>query len=78
MWRRESGQLLGAHVVGEQALEIVHMVAAGMTSGMTVEQLATLEIAYPTYAAILGLAARHVVAVQGGLALDPEWRALTR
>ena len=34
---RDDGALLGVHVVGEQALEIVHIVAAGMASGMTVD-----------------------------------------
>ncbi|MFN2164931.1 MAG: hypothetical protein ACK2U9_01565, partial [Anaerolineae bacterium] len=66
------------HVVGEQALEIVHMVAAGMASGMTVDQLAALEIAYPTYAAVLGLAARRIAAELGRMTVDPEWRALSR
>jgi pyruvate/2-oxoglutarate dehydrogenase complex dihydrolipoamide dehydrogenase (E3) component len=74
---RESGRLLGAHVVGEQALEIVHMAAAGMASRMTAKELATLEIAYPTYAAVLGLAARRIAAKVGQMQLDPEWRALT-
>jgi pyruvate/2-oxoglutarate dehydrogenase complex dihydrolipoamide dehydrogenase (E3) component len=75
---RETGRLLGAHVVGEQALEIVHMVAAGMASGMTVDQLAALEIAYPTYTAVLGLAARRIAAELGRMTVDPEWRALSR
>ncbi|MBK6709498.1 MAG: hypothetical protein IPG51_04030 [Chloroflexi bacterium] len=30
---RESGQIVGAHVVGEQAVEVVQIVAAGMASG---------------------------------------------
>ena len=40
---RATQQFIGVHVVGEQALEIVHVVAAGMASGMTVQQLANLE-----------------------------------
>ena len=59
---RETHRLLAAHVVGEQALEIVHVVAAGMAAGMWVEQLAELQIAYPTFTAILGLTARRIVA----------------
>ena len=72
----QSHQLLAAHVVGEQALEIVHLVAAGMAAGMTVEQLAELQIAYPTFTAVLGLAARRIVTELGGLPLAPEWRVL--
>ncbi len=74
----ESHRLLGAHVVGEQALEVVHLVAAGMAAEMRVEQLARLELAYPTYTAIIGLAARRVVRDLGGMALAPEWSALGR
>jgi dihydrolipoamide dehydrogenase len=72
----ESHRLLGAHVVGEQALEVVHLVAAGMAADMRVEQLAGLELAYPTYIAIIGLAARRVVHDLGGMAVAPEWSAL--
>lgn len=73
---RESQRILGAHVVGEQAVEIVQMVAAGMTAGMRVEQLADLEIAYPTYAAIVGLAAREIIRQLGLVPVSKEWRAL--
>ncbi len=73
---RETHRLIAAHVVGEQALEIVHVVAAGMAAGMWVEQLAELQIAYPTFTAILGLTARRIVAELGVTPLAPEWRAL--
>jgi pyruvate/2-oxoglutarate dehydrogenase complex dihydrolipoamide dehydrogenase (E3) component len=74
----ENHRILGAHVAGEQALEIVHIVAAGMASDMWVEQLAELEIAYPTYTAIIGLAARKIVRQLGVVPLAPEWRSLER
>jgi pyruvate/2-oxoglutarate dehydrogenase complex dihydrolipoamide dehydrogenase (E3) component len=73
---QENHRILGAHVVGEQALEITQLVAAGMTADMWVEQLAELEIAYPTYAGILGLAARHLVRDLGVMPLSPQWQAL--
>lgn len=69
-------QIIGAHVVGEQALEIVQMVATGMAGGLRVEQLAELEIAYPTLAAIVGLAARQIVRELGIVPVVPEWRSL--
>jgi dihydrolipoamide dehydrogenase len=75
---RETHRILGAHVVGEQALEIIQLVAAGMTADMWVEQLADLELAYPTYTAIIGLAARNLVRDLGVMPLAPEWRALGR
>jgi hypothetical protein len=57
---RGSRRILGAHVVGEQAVEVVQLIAAGMAAGMTVEELADLELAYPTFTAIVGLAARRL------------------
>jgi pyruvate/2-oxoglutarate dehydrogenase complex dihydrolipoamide dehydrogenase (E3) component len=73
---QETHRILGAHVVGEQALEIVHLVAAAMSADMWVEQLAELEIAYPTYTAVVGLAARQIVRQLGVMPLTAQWRAL--
>jgi len=75
---RQTHRLLGAHVVGEQALEIIHLVAGGMLADMWVEQLAELEIAYPTFTAAVGIAARRIVSELGARPLAPEWRALKR
>lgn len=75
---QETHRILGAHAVGEQALEIVQIVAAGMASDMWVEQLAEMELAYPTFTAIVGLAARRIVRQLGVMPLAPEWRALRR
>ena len=72
---QETHRILGAHVVGEQALEIVHLVAAAMSADMWVEQLAELEIAYPTYTAVVGLAARQIVRELGAMPLAAQWRA---
>lgn len=75
---QETHRILGAHAVGEQALEIVQIVAAGMAADMWVEQLAEMELAYPTFTAIVGLAARRIVRQLGVTPLAPEWRALRR
>jgi dihydrolipoamide dehydrogenase len=72
----ERHRILGAHIVGEQALEAIQLVAAGMAADMWVEQLAEMELAYPTYTAIVGLAARRVVHDLGVMPLAPQWRAL--
>jgi pyruvate/2-oxoglutarate dehydrogenase complex dihydrolipoamide dehydrogenase (E3) component len=58
---RGRGTLIGAHVVGEQAVEVVQIAATAMASGMPVGTLASVEFAYPTYTAIVGLAARQAV-----------------
>jgi hypothetical protein len=49
--------------------------AVGMASGMRVEQLARLEIAYPTYTAVLGSAAQQIVRDLGGSS-TAQWRAM--
>ena len=54
---RKSHLILGAHVVGERAVEVVQLVAAGMATGLRVEQLAAVDLAYPTYVQIVGEAA---------------------
>jgi pyruvate/2-oxoglutarate dehydrogenase complex dihydrolipoamide dehydrogenase (E3) component len=73
---QESHRILGAHVIGEQALEIVQLVGAGMAADMWVEHLAELELAYPTYTAIIGLVARKIVHQLGVVPLSPQWRSM--
>ena len=74
---RGTRQIIGAHVVGEQAVEVVQMITAGMAGNLRIEQYADLEFAYPTFAAIVGLAARQLARELGVLEVAPEWRALS-
>lgn len=74
----ETHRILGAHIVGEQALESIQLVAAGMAADMWVEQLAELELAYPTYTAIIGLTARKIIRELGVMPLAPQWLSLGR
>lgn len=57
---RSSRRVLGAHIVGEQAVEVVQIVATAMRANMPVEELADVELAYPTFTSIVGIAARRV------------------
>lgn len=57
---RENGKILGAHVAGEAAMEVIHLCAAAMAGGLRVEELARIELAYPTYSAVVGKAARTI------------------
>jgi pyruvate/2-oxoglutarate dehydrogenase complex dihydrolipoamide dehydrogenase (E3) component len=59
--------ILGAHAVGENAIEVVQSVTTAMAAGVDVSTLANVRFAYPTYSAIIGLAAR-------GLLSEPEVR----
>ena len=58
---RATHRVVGAHVIGEQAVEVVQIAATAMAAELPVEQLAEIEFAYPTFTSIIGLAARQVV-----------------
>src|SRR5919112_3088819 len=70
---RRSRRILGAHIVGEQAVEVVQIVATAMRAGMPVEQLADVEFAYPTFTAIVGIVARRLLRELGLVAVSPRW-----
>ncbi len=65
--------ILGAHVIGEYSVEIIQMVAACMASGMRVEQLAELQLAYPTFTEAVGMAAQKLVRELGLAPLPQLW-----
>ncbi|WP_159619655.1 dihydrolipoyl dehydrogenase family protein [Arthrobacter zhaoguopingii] len=50
--------ILGAHSVGENAVEVIQAVAAAMAAGTDLATLARVKFAYPTYSAVIGQAAR--------------------
>lgn len=54
---RETQKILGCHVVGERAVEIVQVAAICISTGMRVEDLARVPLSFPTYTGILGRAA---------------------
>ena len=57
---RREHTVLGAHVIGEYSAEIVQMVAACMAANMHVEQIAELQLAYPTFTEAVTMAAQKV------------------
>ena len=61
----DASRLLGAHAVGEEALEVVQAVASAMACSADAATLATLEYAYPTYTSIIGLAAVELLRAAG-------------
>lgn len=62
--------VLGAHAIGEHAVEVVQAVATAMACGGHVDNLAGIELAYPTYTAIVGAAARQLVPDWGQAAMQ--------
>jgi pyruvate/2-oxoglutarate dehydrogenase complex dihydrolipoamide dehydrogenase (E3) component len=69
---RATCTMLGCHVVGERAVEIVQVVAIAIAAGMRVDDLARVPLSFPTYARILGRAA-YQAAQQ--LNLKVSWQA---
>jgi pyruvate/2-oxoglutarate dehydrogenase complex dihydrolipoamide dehydrogenase (E3) component len=57
---RASHAILGGHVLGEYSAETVQTVAACMAAGMTVEQVAELQFAYPTFTEGVSMAAQKI------------------
>jgi len=54
---RATGRILGCHVVGERAVDIVQVVAIAIAGEIRVDQLAKIPLSFPTYAGILARAA---------------------
>ena len=50
---RKSTKILGCHVVGERAVDIVQVAAIIIDAGMRVDELARVPLSFPTYAGIL-------------------------
>jgi len=59
---RPTGILLGAHAIGENALELIQGLAIAMSAGVTLSILASTRLSYPTYSAIVGELARRMLA----------------
>lgn len=53
--------ILGAHATGENAIEVIQSVTTAMAAGVDVSTLAKVRFAYPTYSAVIGLAARALL-----------------
>ena len=70
---RRHRYILGAHVIGEYSVEIIQMVAACMASGMKIEQVAELQLAYPTFTEAVGMAAQKLVRELGLAPLPQLW-----
>jgi pyruvate/2-oxoglutarate dehydrogenase complex dihydrolipoamide dehydrogenase (E3) component len=57
---RESGVILGAHVLGEYSAELIQVAAVCMAAQMSVRRIAELQLAYPTFTQAIGVVALHL------------------
>jgi dihydrolipoamide dehydrogenase len=69
---RKTYKILGCHVVGERAVDIVEVAAIAAAAEMRVDDLARVALSFPTYAGIL---VRVAVKAAQQMNLDVGWRA---
>jgi len=62
---RQTHTILGAHVLGEYAAETVQTVATAIAAEMTVEQVAELQLAFPTFTEGVSMAAQKICRTLG-------------
>ena len=70
---RGDGRVLGGHVVGEYSAEVIQLVAACMASGMSVARIAELQLAYPTFAQGVLIAAQRLARELGMILGVTPW-----
>ncbi len=68
----ETYEILGCHVVGERAVEIIQVAAIAVAAGMRVDTLAQFPLSFPTYTGILG---RVAASAARKLNLRVSWQA---
>ena len=57
---KKTQKLLGAHVLGSYSTEVIQVAATCLATGMTVYEIANLELAFPTFTEALGMAAQRI------------------
>jgi pyruvate/2-oxoglutarate dehydrogenase complex dihydrolipoamide dehydrogenase (E3) component len=73
---RQTHAILGAHVLGEYSAETVQTVAACMAAGLRVEQVAELQLAYPTFTEAVSMAAQKICRAIGVGRFPQAWSFL--
>jgi dihydrolipoamide dehydrogenase len=69
-------QIIGAHVLGEYSAEVIQMVSACMVARMPIEDVAELQLAFPTFTEGVGMAARMLAHKLGVRAMPQLWSSL--
>jgi pyruvate/2-oxoglutarate dehydrogenase complex dihydrolipoamide dehydrogenase (E3) component len=57
---RRDHTIIGGHVLGEYSAEIIQVIATAMTANLTVEQVAVIPFAFPTFTEAVGMAAQMI------------------
>ena len=73
---RRTHAILGVHVLGEYSAETVQTVAACMAGAMTIEQVAELQLAFPTFTEGVSMAAQKICRTLGVGRFPQVWSYL--
>lgn len=57
---KKTQELLGAHVLGSYSAEVIQVAATCLATKMKVNEIANLELAFPTFTEALGMAAQRI------------------
>jgi pyruvate/2-oxoglutarate dehydrogenase complex dihydrolipoamide dehydrogenase (E3) component len=71
---RDDHRILGCHIVGERAVDVVQIAAVAIAGGLTVDTMARIPLSFPTYSGVLG---RAIVTAARRLNRDAEPASLT-
>ncbi len=74
---RQEMQAFAAAGISPQ-MYAAYWVAVGLSGTVVCTIVAALELAYPTFTAIIGLAARQLAQELGAIRVSPEWHTLAR
>jgi dihydrolipoamide dehydrogenase len=69
-------KIIGAHVLGEYSAEVVQVIAACMSAGMRVEEVAEMAFAFPTFTEGVQQAAQILVHQLGVEVMPAPWSSL--
>ena len=69
---RRQRHLLGARVLGEYSAQVIRVAALCMAASLRVEQLAELQLAFPTFTEARGLGAQQLVRELGVPRIPPS------
>jgi dihydrolipoamide dehydrogenase len=69
-------KIVGGHVLGEYSAEVIQVIAACMTAGMRVEDVAEMEFAFPTFTEGIQQAAQMLVHQLGVRTMHALWSNL--
>jgi len=70
---RRTGQLLGAHVMGAYSAEVIQVAAVCLETGLRVDRVAELQLAFPTIAQALVIAAERLTQDLQLVAAQSAW-----